>query len=73
MPHHGLVRSAFGGTKDGEYNKEAFKNFNPKYVIVTNSSCGVCKHVGATNVYYSKTKNATIFNFGSSITVEYAS
>ena len=52
---------------------EAFKNFNPKYVIVTNSSCGVCKHVGATNVYYSKTKNATIFNFGSSITVEYAS
>ena len=72
MPHHGSIRSAFGGTKDGTYNKEAFNNFNPKNVVVTNSSCKVCSHVGATkNVYYARAHKGTIFTFGSSITVDY--
>ena len=72
MPHHGSTRSAFGGTKKGTYNKEAFKNFNPKHVVVTNVSCGVCKGVGATkNIYYVRKHKGTIFTFGSSITVNY--
>jgi uncharacterized repeat protein (TIGR02543 family) len=72
MPHHGSTRSAFGGTKKGTYNKEAFKNFNPKHVVVTNTSCAVCKGVGATkNVYYVRKHKGTIFTFGSSITVNY--
>ena len=73
MPHHGSIRSAFGGTKKGSYNKTAFKNFNPKYVIVTSNKCSVCKHIGATkNVYYSHTKKATVFGFGKNLTVSYA-
>lgn len=72
MPHHGSTRSAFGGTKEGSYNKEAFNNLNPKYVVVTSSSCAVCKHVGATkNIYYVRQHKGTTFTFGSSITVDY--
>ena len=72
MPHHGSTRSAFGGTKKGSYNKEAFKNLNPKYVVVTSTSCSVCKSVGATkNVYYARNHKGTIFTFGSSIKIDY--
>ena len=74
MPHHGLVRSAFGGTKKKTYNKDAFINFNPKYVVVTNSKCSICKYVGATNnVLLVNKKKATVFNFGREISLSYVS
>lgn len=72
MPHHGSTRSAFGGEKQGSTNKEAFKRFNPKYVVVTNSSCAICKSIGATkNIYYSRAHKGTIFTFGSTISIDY--
>lgn len=78
MPHHGGIRSAFGGAEYGIWQVEAFKNMNPKYVIVTNTKCGVCGHVGATeengvDVRYANTKKATIYSFDNGIKISYAS
>lgn len=74
LPHHGLVRSAFGGVKAGTYNKTAYKNFNPKYTVVTASKCNICKSIGATkNVYYSRKKTAVVFSFNGSVKVQYVS
>ena len=74
IPHHGYVRSAFGGTKDGTYNVAAFKNFNPKNIVVTHSKCDICNSIGAKkNVYYSKKKTAVVFSFDSKIGVQYVS
>ncbi len=71
MPHHGYSQCALN-------NKETYTRLNPKYIIITRGGCAsdICDKIGATNnLYYTKVADTavsgTVFNFGSSITVEY--